>query len=200
MKDNGSRLRNIFIIGTICYIILHAYLFAQNAGETTMRFRHYLYYLFLADAILTGAYVWLFGTRMPQLDCDTDEHDANERNANERNANERNANERNANERHVADNDKPKQSPHGKQPDNHHGGQNMADLHRKLLELKAQQELKLKQGDTRTGHPVSHTGGSTQHPPDGLGLSGSANRNADKGNNESPFAKKDMMKSSILII
>jgi len=61
--DEGKFLR-IFIIGTICYIILHAFLYSrynENIGFIT-NYRSYLYYLWAADIALTGVLVKFFGS------------------------------------------------------------------------------------------------------------------------------------------
>lgn len=63
----NDSFRNIFIIGSICYIILHAYLFGNNASETVQNYRGYLYYLFLIDAALEGTYMWLFGSNKAEM-------------------------------------------------------------------------------------------------------------------------------------
>lgn len=105
----NDSFRNIFIIGTICYIIVHAYLFGPNASETTEKYRHYIYYLLLADAILTATYLFFF-----------------------------NKNHKN--------NKEDEETPLSQQQleqitklNNGQKNQSIEDVHRKLLELKAQQ-------------------------------------------------------------
>lgn len=60
--DEGKMLR-IFIIGTICYIIVHAFLYSNyNSGsELITKYRSYLYYMWGADLALTGIIVKFFG-------------------------------------------------------------------------------------------------------------------------------------------
>lgn len=61
--DEGKFLR-IFIIGTICYVILHAFLYSkynENISFIT-NYRSYLYYLWAADIVLTGILVKFFGS------------------------------------------------------------------------------------------------------------------------------------------
>lgn len=52
----------IFLIGTICYLILHAYLFSKSASESEIisKYRHYLYYIWLSDFAFTGIVTKLF--------------------------------------------------------------------------------------------------------------------------------------------
>lgn len=61
--DEGKFLR-IFMIGTICYVILHAFLYSkynENIDFIT-NYRSYLYYLWAADIVLTGILVKFFGS------------------------------------------------------------------------------------------------------------------------------------------
>lgn len=76
--EDGKFLR-IFIIGTICYIILHAFLYSNyNSGsELIERYRSYLYYIWAADLALTGILIKLFGNSAEELD-DEDEYDEQE--------------------------------------------------------------------------------------------------------------------------
>lgn len=59
---NASPIK-LFIVGSICYIILHALIFAENLGskyDGINKYKNYLYYLFFMDAILTVSYIKLF--------------------------------------------------------------------------------------------------------------------------------------------
>src|SRR5579872_5226137 len=107
-----SRTMKIIIIGSMCYLILHAYLFSI-AGENSdliKRFRNYIYYMFLADAVITGTYVWLF-SKSNNIDNESIDNDANDC----------------EDENKVDDkgDDKPQQD--------------MSAIYKKLLELKAKQ-------------------------------------------------------------
>ena len=160
----GNDSKNIFIMGSICYIIIHAYLFGNNAGETTQKYRHYLYYLFVIDAILTGSYVWLFGGSSKSIENDEDYDDNAVLTLPEHIREKIEENEENES----------KSRP-----------QNIEDVHRKLLELKARQELKLKQDkaqdlDKSRNQPINEIASK-------LGIvKGSSSQT-----NDSPFAKKD---------
>lgn len=74
--EEGKFLR-IFIIGTICYIILHAFLYSNyNSGsEIVQKYRSYLYYLWGADLLITGLIVKLFGGNNNEIDDDTYEQE-----------------------------------------------------------------------------------------------------------------------------
>ena len=122
----NDSFRNIFIIGTICYIIVHAYLFGANAGETAQRFRHYLYYLFVVDAILATSYIYLFGksTKETEHDDENDEVVPEISSSQQQSQLQQLGNGQNAGGGHSS---------------------NIEDVHRKLLELRARQELKLTQ-------------------------------------------------------
>jgi len=57
--DTEMRLRTIYIIGSICYIILHAFLYRKQSPEYLIKYRHYMYYLCIVDIILTGTYMYI---------------------------------------------------------------------------------------------------------------------------------------------
>jgi hypothetical protein len=59
-QNKETQLRNIYIVGSICYIILHGFLYRKHAPDKIAKYRHYIYYMFLIDAILSGSYVYLF--------------------------------------------------------------------------------------------------------------------------------------------
>lgn len=147
----GNNLKYIFIIGSICYIILHAYLFGNNSGETTQKFRQYLYYLFAIDAILTGSYIWLFGESRKTIEDDEIEqlpeipHQIFEKQ------------------------DSIKVS-------------NIEDIHRKLLEVKAQRELKQSQNGQ-----IDQAASETDQTTDIV-----SKHMSNSKINSSPFAKKDV--------
>jgi len=62
------KLRNIIIVGSICYIILHAFLYKKNTHPKLEKYRHYIYYMFLIDGILSCSYVYLFNKSIPSLE------------------------------------------------------------------------------------------------------------------------------------
>lgn len=70
----------IFLIGTICYILLHAYLYSKNVSETFVKYRHWLYYIFIFDLVITGSFLLLFGKSK-----DADNISANSTNNNDEN-------------------------------------------------------------------------------------------------------------------
>ena len=53
---DDTKLFKIFVIGTICYIILHAFLFSSIGEqiEIIQKYRNYMYYLWAADLLVTG--------------------------------------------------------------------------------------------------------------------------------------------------
>lgn len=59
----GNRLFRTFIIGTICYILLHAFLFSKYNSESEIinKYRSYIYYIWGVDLIVTGIITKLFG-------------------------------------------------------------------------------------------------------------------------------------------
>ena len=57
--DTEMRLRTIYILGSICYIILHAFLYRKQSAEYLVKYRHYMYYLCIIDVILTGTYMYM---------------------------------------------------------------------------------------------------------------------------------------------
>lgn len=148
-SHNSSRSKYVLIVGSICYIILHAYLFADKHGETVTKFRHYLYYLFAIDAALTGAYMWLFGSEDKSYEED-EEQDIDVVSRDTKIENEK-------------ENDKSVDKG------------NIVDIHRKLLELRAKQELKLKDDNT------------------------SDSKGSKNNNNESPFARKKIQYSEPVV-
>ncbi len=56
LMSDDSRTRKVLIIGTLCYIILHVYLFARynENAEMITKYRNYIYLMFAADLIYTG--------------------------------------------------------------------------------------------------------------------------------------------------
>lgn len=74
--EDGKFFR-VFIIGTICYIILHAFLYSDyNNSEFVKKYRSYLYYLWGADLALTGILIKVFGeSSQDNSDDDDDEYD-----------------------------------------------------------------------------------------------------------------------------
>ena len=60
-----NKLRNIIIVGSICYIVLHAFLYKKNTPVKLEKYRHYIYYMFLIDGILSCSYVYLFDKPVP---------------------------------------------------------------------------------------------------------------------------------------
>lgn len=168
----SDSLRSIFIIGSICYIILHAYLFGNNASDSTQKFRHYLYYLFMIDAALTGSYIWLFGGDYRGIENE-DEDDSNQSGSQLPQLPE-----------HIRE--KLQLDQNGQNEQN--GQSNIEEIHRKLLELRARQELKLKQ-DQVQGEPKNQSNNY-----DNSGTKDLIN-NLASSSNESPFAKKDINQS-----
>lgn len=76
--NDDSRVYKIFIIGSICYVILHAYLFS-NIGENielVKKYRNYIYYLWVLDLAFTGFTSNLFGAS--EENDDNSEHNDNE--------------------------------------------------------------------------------------------------------------------------
>ncbi|AYV83540.1 MAG: hypothetical protein Hyperionvirus8_24 [Hyperionvirus sp.] len=117
--DSETRMRNILLTGSICYIILHAFLYGGGCPESLARFRGYIYYLFVVDAILAGSYVWLFGR---ESKIESEEEEDEEENEEE----------------------------HGFSRLRESGGKkavnnSLPEVHRTLLELKAKNDLALKQ-------------------------------------------------------
>ena len=79
--NDDSKTMKVIIIGSMCYIILHAFLFSKynENSELIQKFRDYIYYLFMADAVLTSGYVWMF--EKPKQIEDSDELDSDNSNA-----------------------------------------------------------------------------------------------------------------------
>lgn len=68
-KIKEDKLFKIFIIGTICYIIIHTFLYSNyNTFEYGINYRQYIYYLWCFDLILTGIIVKLFSNSNDDLD------------------------------------------------------------------------------------------------------------------------------------
>lgn len=163
MGNNETRLRNILLTGSICYIILHAFLYGNTSSETLARFRHYIYYMFAIDAILAGSYVWLFGTN--NVDKNIDENDNDDNDNDSENEEKPNVIPRwpdkksitkpgtttikkpNINGQKGSDSKEPIKLKGSKKPSasNTKPNGSMPELHRKLLELKAKNELAIKQ-------------------------------------------------------
>src|SRR5437660_388532 len=59
---SDGKFFKIFLIGTICYINLHAYLFSKSASgsEFISKYRKYLYYIWGLDLTITGIMIKLF--------------------------------------------------------------------------------------------------------------------------------------------
>jgi hypothetical protein len=65
--DDDSKFFKILVIGSICYVVLHAILFS-NIGENIeliKKYRKYLYYLWGADTVLSYVYVRFFAPPPP---------------------------------------------------------------------------------------------------------------------------------------
>lgn len=65
--DDDSKFFKILVIGSICYVVLHAILFS-NIGENIeliKNYRKYLYYLWGADTVLSYVYVRFFAPPPP---------------------------------------------------------------------------------------------------------------------------------------
>jgi heme/copper-type cytochrome/quinol oxidase subunit 4 len=103
-----SKTIKVIIIASICYIILHAYLFSHmnENNEMIQKFKNYIYYMFLIDASLTGLYIWMYDNTDTDTDTDNEKHN-----------------------NITTDKSEIKKS-------------NLSDIHKKLLELKAKQNLK----------------------------------------------------------
>ena len=132
----SSRTFKVLILGSICYIILHAYLFSHSNedSEFIKRIRGYIYYMFVADALLTGTMMWLFGSPSKDEDCDNENND-NENNDNENDDNENNDNENNDNKFNI----NIKKYNKNMASDNSNalkGRSTYSDIHKKLLLLK----------------------------------------------------------------
>jgi hypothetical protein len=66
-KIYKKNLMKPFIIGSISYIILHAYLFSKNNENSKLyKLRNYLYYIFGVDIVVTGIYSLLYNNNIKQ--------------------------------------------------------------------------------------------------------------------------------------
>ena len=147
-------LRNIIITGTICYIILHAYLFGKNRSESVSKFKNYIYYLFLIDSILVGSYIYLFNRgsiEESDLDQDTNNDDLDTRDLPLRLSDVQEIDELDESEstkeklNTKSDRGTPKSSARtSSRKDNKNNLNDIKEKHRHLLELKAKHELRLK--------------------------------------------------------
>ena len=70
-----GKLFRVFIIGTICYIILHAFLYSgyNEKSEFIKKYRSYFYYMWGADLALTGIIIKIFGGSQDNDDDDEEE-------------------------------------------------------------------------------------------------------------------------------
>src|ERR1700744_5571722 len=74
-SNDDSKVYKIFILGSICYIILHTLLFS-NIGENielVTTYRNYIYYMWVIDCLITGIIVKLFGSHNNDDDDDNDD-------------------------------------------------------------------------------------------------------------------------------
>lgn len=61
LKKKQVTPQTIFILGSICYILIHAILYSKNNTNKILQDkRKYIYYIFLFDVAVTGSYFYLF--------------------------------------------------------------------------------------------------------------------------------------------
>lgn len=75
--SDDSKLTKILVIGSICYIVLHAFLFSSIGEniEASKKFRSYLYYLWGLDIAITGIMVKFLGNGEVMDEDEDIEHD-----------------------------------------------------------------------------------------------------------------------------
>jgi hypothetical protein len=73
---DGTKLYKILVIGSICYVVLHAILYS-NIGENIeliRTYRKYMYYLWALDGVLTVGYMKFFILASKELEDNTDNY------------------------------------------------------------------------------------------------------------------------------
>lgn len=151
---NDNFFRNVFIIGSLFYIFIHAYLFS-NGNNKIQCYRHYIYYIFLIDIALTCSYILLYDNNQKNNEITVDVPNLPE--------------SKYINENPFKDIEQNDQDPVN--------NSNIEDIHRRLLEFKAMQDLKLKQ-QTQNSKQLNTKSNNIK----------TSEREMEK---DSPFAKKD---------
>jgi len=75
--DSRGKLFKIFIIGTLCYIILHAFLYSgySTGIELIQKYRSYIYYVWGADLLMTSLFTLMFEQKQVQQENLIEESD-----------------------------------------------------------------------------------------------------------------------------
>lgn len=62
INNTDGRLWRTFVLGTMCYLIMHAFIFSKYTEnmELLQKYRNYLYYLWGTDLLITGILIKLF--------------------------------------------------------------------------------------------------------------------------------------------
>ncbi len=79
--SDGTKEFKILLIGSICYLVLHALLFSNigNNIELITKFRNYMYYLWAIDGALTTGYLKFFGVNKLQKEEKESENNGEEK-------------------------------------------------------------------------------------------------------------------------
>ena len=59
--DNENKTRNVIIIGSMCYIILHGFLYAKANENNAIiqKIKQYMHYVIGADMAMTGLHIYM---------------------------------------------------------------------------------------------------------------------------------------------
>jgi len=59
--DNENKTRNVIIIGSMCYIILHGFLYAKANENNSIiqKIKQYMHYVIGADMAMTGLHIYM---------------------------------------------------------------------------------------------------------------------------------------------
>ena len=61
IADNENKTRNVIIIGSMCYIILHGFLYAKANENNAIiqKIKQYMHYVIGADMAMTGLHIYM---------------------------------------------------------------------------------------------------------------------------------------------
>ncbi len=68
-RNSSTKLFRSFIVGSICYIILHGYLFSQKFKDNNLvqKYKKYIYYLLGADLLMTSIIIKFLTKSQPEM-------------------------------------------------------------------------------------------------------------------------------------
>lgn len=74
-KNTSTKLFRSFIVGSICYIVLHGYLFSQKFKDSALvqKYKKYIYYLWGADLLMTSIIIKFLTKSQPEKLKDNNE-------------------------------------------------------------------------------------------------------------------------------